>query len=194
MRTNGVGERHFTIRASNVLARQSLMKDHRTMKIRIPRGQVSGRRKERALKVLSDLVDNPKTADHVKQKAASALISVALREEDAEPERDPDAPRTFIVMPAGRSRLGPNHELVPVAYGLTGSETQSVVLVPNDYRGDPLLPTELFAPWHEADLAEIAAEKARARANAAARLALPSPDHAVTAQDGDSEAEAPIAA
>jgi hypothetical protein len=134
------------------------------MKVRLPRGQVSARRKEKALRVLDSLVDNPKTADHVKQKAASALLAIANREADSEPESDiPPEERPVVILPSnGREppdRLGwpPEGEYRPV-----------IILGPEDYAA--------YQAERQTEYEAGAADREAAKAEFAARLALPAPD------------------
>ena len=137
------------------------------MKIRIPRGQVSGRRKEKALKILNDLIDNPKTADHVKQKAASALISVAHREEDAEPEQG-DGPGKQLVLPWNKRTMILDGKPVLPRFGIY-SDDQKVIQIPPGYDQKDPQPEAHYAPYvalwweaHEARMAAVRLKMARA--------------------------------
>jgi hypothetical protein len=147
------------------------------MRKRIPRGQVSARRKDKALKVLDELLKSP--ADHVRQKAAAALLASA-REEGAEPA-DPDAPITYTILPDNQRDPG-------VRYGITGDPNQRVVIVPagfplevrpeSDYSDVPK-PKGVVARRAEAKAlveAAMAADPEAFRADCEASNRFPRPD------------------
>jgi hypothetical protein len=117
---------------------------------RIARGQVSARRKDRALKVLDDLLDSP--ADHVRQKAAAALLASAAREEDAD-ERDPAAPIVLQITPWNCRPMWKDSKPILPRFGITGDPDQQVVVIPKygpfPYAGSgvKIQPEEFYAPF-----------------------------------------------
>ena len=66
---------------------------------RPPRHKVNRKQRAKAISALSRIVELPTAAEYVVAKAASALLGAAKADDDAAPERDPDAPRTVIFLP-----------------------------------------------------------------------------------------------
>ena len=131
---------------------------------RIARGQVSARRKDKALKVLDELLDSP--ADHVRQKAAAAalLASANSRGEDADPDVDPAAGRKVEVLPWNKRTMILDGKPVLPRFGLY-DEAQRVVQIPPGFDVKDPQPEAHYQPyvalWWEAHEARMAAVRAK---------------------------------
>jgi hypothetical protein len=66
---------------------------------RPPRHKVNHKQRAKAISALSRIVESPTAAEYVVAKAASALLGAAKADDDALPERDPDAPGVVIFLP-----------------------------------------------------------------------------------------------
>ena len=135
-------------------------------KNRIARGQVSARRKDRALKVLDDLLDSP--ADHVRQKAAAALLASANREEDAEPS-DPDAPVVRQITPWNSRPMLRDGKPELARFGITGDPDQRIVTIPPGFDLQNPQPEAFYQPFAAAWWAQY---EVRLATRTAARLAI----------------------
>ena len=103
---------------------------------RTPAHKVSERQRAAAIAALHRTVENPNAPEYTRIKAAASLIQAARIDEDAAPERDPDAPRKYVILPDnGRN---PN-----VRYGLF-AEGQGVVIVPRGYPYPEIQPEEFY--------------------------------------------------
>ena len=91
---------------------------------RTPKHQVSRRQRADAIEALHRTVENPNAPEYTKIKAASAIINAARIDDDGLPERDPNEPRKYVILPA---KGDPNER-----YGLYDDD-QLVVIVPRGF-------------------------------------------------------------
>jgi hypothetical protein len=142
---------------------------------RTPPHRVNRKQRASAIAALSKIVADESVAPYVQAKAASALLGADRAAAD-EPQRDPDAPRKFVILPA-------NGRDANVRYGLYDDD-QIVVQVPTGW------PMEVMPESHYRDVPKpVGVADRLARIRAAERLALPAPDE----DDGEPEPSFAIA-
>ena len=95
------------------------------MKRRTPAHKVNKRQKALAIKALTSIVELDDAQPYVKAKAAAALLNNGREPADGLPERDPNEPRKYVILPAKDGDAN-------VRYGLHDPD-QLVVIVPRGF-------------------------------------------------------------
>ncbi len=76
---------------------------------RTPRGQVSGRQRQKAIKLLADVVDDEKAQLYWRVQAARSLLAQKMPE--AEDDDEPTGPPVRIILPSnGRENIAAERE------------------------------------------------------------------------------------
>lgn len=107
------------------------------MKRRTPAHKVNKRQKALAIKALTSIVESDDAQPYVKAKAAAALLNNGREPADGLPERDPNEPRKYVILPAKDGDAN-------VRYGLHDPD-QLVVIVPRGFPAE-VRPEEFYVP------------------------------------------------
>ena len=107
------------------------------MKRRTPAHKVNKRQKALAIKALTSIVELDDAQPYVKAKAAAALLNNGREPADGLPERDPNEPRKYVILPAKDGDAN-------VRYGLHDPD-QLVVIVPRGFPAE-VRPEEFYVP------------------------------------------------